>query len=68
MKKSIQTKKSIKYWAGFGFVMFLIMAFVDFVNDQEIIWSENILITLLTIMIVSFVDWAWDSKDYNKKS
>lgn len=48
-------------------MMFLVITFVDLMNGQEIVWFENIGIPALTIMLIGFFEWAWDSKKYGKK-
>lgn len=68
MKESTRKKKGYKYWFGFGLMIFTVMTFVDLVNDQEIVWSEHIAIPLITVALIWFFEWAWDSKKYGKKT
>ncbi|WP_404405713.1 hypothetical protein [Jeotgalibacillus malaysiensis] len=63
MKESNSKKKGYKYWVGFGLTIFAGMTLVAIVNDQEIVWSKQIAIPL-----VWFFEWAWDSKEYGKKT
>ncbi|MDZ5711045.1 hypothetical protein [Jeotgalibacillus haloalkalitolerans] len=67
MKKSGKFKKGVRYWWVFGVTLFAVMTLLDLITGQEIVWSEHILIPLLTVMLASFFDWAWDSKEYGKK-
>lgn len=52
----------------FSFItMFLFKSVWDYFNAGHFSWLENLLYSLWFVVVYAFINWAWDSKKYEKK-
>lgn len=66
MLKFLRKSRKNLYLVAF-IIFFIWLISFDFVTEKSFNLSENLFRSILFIVVYAFVDWAWDSKNYNKK-
>lgn len=67
MLKYLRKSRKRLYLVAF-LIFFIWLISYDFVKEKSFNLTENLLSSLLFIVVYAFVDWAWDSKEYKKKN